>query len=268
MSSGADQVTDWYHGIPIVTKFLFTAAFVITCCGNMNVIPIQSCYITYELVWKRFEIWRLFTGVFFIGKFSFNFLTSMLFLYRYSSALESEEYEARTADYAFAIVFQIVVLWMAALFQDFYPLYFIGKSLIMGLVYIWSRINKDVTVTFFFGIKFQGIMLPWVLMLFHMLMGAGIGHEIIGLLVGHLYYFLEYIYPEHNRGAKLISTPRVFHDYLPRQATVTNRGYGTSFQRVEPINVNSGTSKASGSSPSTAAMPNPWKGGGNKLGGN
>lgn len=268
-SAGTDQVSEWFSSIPPITKFLFVSAFATTCAINMDAFSIQRSFISWQTVWTDFEIWRLYTGSFFLGKFSFTFLTNLLFLYRYSSELEKNEFEARTADYAFCLTIIGTCLWLIALLNPFITLFFVGKSMIMALVYIWAQLNRDTTVSFFFGIKFKGILLPWVLMLFHLLMGKPIAEDIVGVLVGHLYYFIEYIHPEHNRGIKLIATPRIYHDWFPRQASVNNRGYGTSFQRQQPIDPN-GTNRqqASGFDTANTAVPNPWSGGGNKLGAN
>jgi hypothetical protein len=40
--------------------------------------------------------------------------------------------------------------------------------------------------------------------------------KFIGIGVGHLYYFLDKIYPEHNNGATLISTPEFLRTLVAR----------------------------------------------------
>ena len=37
----------------------------------------------------------------------------------------------------------------------------------------------------------------------------------IGIVVGHLYYFVKYRYPQENGGVQLIQTPSILYDYFP-----------------------------------------------------
>ena len=39
--------------------------------------------------------------------------------------------------------------------------------------------------------------------------------DLIGIIVGHLYYFLVYRYPEDFGGQEWIRTPSIFYSYFP-----------------------------------------------------
>lgn len=39
--------------------------------------------------------------------------------------------------------------------------------------------------------------------------------EIIGILIGHLYYYVMYKYPEDNNNQRLLDTPQILHDWFP-----------------------------------------------------
>jgi hypothetical protein len=47
---------------------------------------------------------------------------------------------------------------------------------------------------------------PWVLMLFNLLMGGFPLLELVGVVAGHAYYFMQYVYPE-TYGRTLITCP-------------------------------------------------------------
>jgi Derlin-1 len=47
--------------------------------------------------------------------------------------------------------------------------------------------------------------------------------ELIGIIVGHLYYFLTYTYPIDFGGSSLISTPAILYQYFPSTRSV--RGF-------------------------------------------
>ena len=42
---------------------------------------------------------------------------------------------------------------------------------------------------------FNAPYLPWVMLGFSILLGNGVTMDLIGIIVGHTYYFLEFVYP-------------------------------------------------------------------------
>jgi hypothetical protein len=61
-----------------------------------------------------------------------------------------------------------------------YPI--LSMGLIMMIIYYWSRKNPDGIITFMFGIKFQAVYLPWVLMGFTVLLGGVPILELFGVV--------------------------------------------------------------------------------------
>jgi Derlin-2/3 len=65
----------------------------------------------------------------------------------------------------------------------------------------------------FLGIlNFPAPWLPWVLLAFSTILGASPVVDLIGIFVGHVYYYLEDIVPRmpgRFRGKKLIFTPKI-----------------------------------------------------------
>lgn len=56
--------------------------------------------------------------------------------------------------------------------------------------------------------NFNAPYLPWVLLFFSMLLGASPVMDLLGVAAGHIYYFLEFVYPR-MRGIRLLQTPRM-----------------------------------------------------------
>lgn len=80
-------------------------------------------------------------------------------------------------------------------------------------------INQDQIVSFWFGTRFKARYLPWALFGMNFLLGGGGLSELVGILVGHMYYFVMMKYPA-EQGVTLIQTPQILHNYLPNtQAT-------------------------------------------------
>ena len=68
---------------------------------------------------------------------------------------------------------------------------------------------SDVIVSFFFGLKFKAIYLPWILMVFGLIVANDGFNELLGIFIGHVYYFLKYRYPTEFGGPNLLETPQV-----------------------------------------------------------
>jgi hypothetical protein len=80
------------------------------------------------------------------------------------------------------------------------------------LVYVWSRRNPFVRMNFLGFLNFNAPYLPWVLMAFNVFI---YNHwpwaDIQGLVIGHIFYFLEDVYPRmpSSGGRKLLDSPRI-----------------------------------------------------------
>lgn len=77
------------------------------------------------------------------------------------------------------------------------------------LVYVWSRRNPLVRMNFFGIISFNAPYLPWVLLFFSLLLGNNAIVDIFGIACGHLYYFLEDVFPSQQNGFRVLETPAV-----------------------------------------------------------
>lgn len=89
----------------------------------------------------------------------------------------------------------------------FLNVHFLGSSLSFMMVYVWSYKNEHIQMSFLGVVNFTAPCLPWVLLVFAVLLGASPVMDMLGLLAGHLYYFLEWEYPR-IRGIKVLHTPQ------------------------------------------------------------
>ena len=96
----------------------------------------------------------------------------------------------------------------------FVNIFFLGSALTIMLVYVWSRRNPFVRMNFFGLLNFQAPYLPWVLLAFSLLLGNSIIVDLMGIIVGHIYYFLEDIFPRQQGGFKILRTPRFLYEPL------------------------------------------------------
>jgi len=77
------------------------------------------------------------------------------------------------------------------------------------------------------GTQFKAMYLPWVLFGFNLIISGGGMMELFGILVGHLYVFLKFKYPQELGGPELLNTPKILESYFPPQRSGI-RSFGTA----------------------------------------
>ncbi|CAA7394424.1 unnamed protein product [Spirodela intermedia] len=205
---------EWYKQMPIITRSYLTAAFVTTAACTLEIISPYSLYLNPKLVVRRYEIWRLVTNFLFFGKLDLDFFFHMFFLARYCKLLEENSFRGRTADFFYMVLFGATTLTIFVFFGGMIPyiseslasIIFLGNSLTFMMVYIWSKQNPFIPMSFLGLFTFTAAYLPWVLLGFTVLVGANTWGDFLGLIAGHTYYYLEDVYPRMT-GRRLLKTP-------------------------------------------------------------
>uniref|UniRef100_A0ABI7Y1R7 Derlin n=1 Tax=Felis catus TaxID=9685 RepID=A0ABI7Y1R7_FELCA len=161
------------------------------------------------------KIWRPVTATFYfpVGPGTgFLYLVNLYFLYQYSTRLETGAFDGRPADYLFMLLFNWICIVITGLAMDMQLLMI---PLIMSVLYVWAQLNRDMIVSFWFGTRFKACYLPWVILGFNYIIGGSVINELIGNLVGHLYFFLMFRYPMDLGGRNFLSTPQFLYRWLP-----------------------------------------------------
>lgn len=181
------------------------------------------------------QLWRPVTAALYFPVYpntGFLFLVNMYFLYHYSTRLETGVFDGRPADYAFLLFFNWICIVITGLILNMELLMI---PLIMSVLYIWAQFNKDTIVSFWFGTRFKAHYLPWVILIFNYLIGGSFVNELIGNLVGHLYFFLMFKYPMDLGGRSFLTTPEFMYRLLPnRRGGVSGFGAPPSRRAAAP----------------------------------
>lgn len=119
------------------------------------------------------------------------------------------------------------------LISPFLSLPFLGTALSSSLVYIWSRRNPDTRLSFLGILVFTAPYLPWVLMAFSLVVhGIVPKDEICGIVVGHIWYFFNDVYPSLHGGHRPLDPPRWWRRIFDPRAAAGEA------QRTDTDNVN------------------------------
>jgi Derlin-2/3 len=85
-------------------------------------------------------------------------------------------------------------------------------------VYVWGRRNMHVNMSFLGLFNFTAPFLPWVLLLFSVMLGSSPVVDLLGIGAGHVYFFLTDVYPQIS-GRRLLKTPSILLALFPREET-------------------------------------------------
>jgi Derlin-2/3 len=113
-------------------------------------------------------------------------------------------YPNPTADMLTMLLFGMVNIWILDYFV-LPPQYFYGPSLVFMVIYVWSRKDPFADVVFY-GFSFKQWHTPFLFLVFGMLLGGNPISDLLGIALGHFYYFLMEIVPT-NWGYNLLWTP-------------------------------------------------------------
>ncbi|UYV67712.1 DERL1 [Cordylochernes scorpioides] len=255
------DIGEWYQRMPQFTKWWLSLSLALPLLGRFGLLSFRYLILSpedviYNLQLSRLEesqhpvlpqlsrleepatnpgvvlqLWRPVTALFYYPitpQNGFHYLINLFFLYNYSMRLETGTFERKPADYLFMLIFNWLCLVLYSQIVGMATkLMLLMDPMVLSVLYVWCQLNRDVVVSFWFGTRFKAMYLPWVLLGFNVILGGGGMFELLGILVGHLYYFLAIRYPQDHHCAPLIQTPAILEQYFPPIAHPS--GYFGSF---------------------------------------
>ena len=222
------EVIQWlqaYLEMPPVTRVYTSACVITTLAVQLEIVSPFQLYFNPLLIIRQWQFWRIVTTFLFFGTFGFNFLFNMIFTYRYCRMLEEGSFRGKSSDFVMMFIFGALAMISFAFFVN---LLFLGQvrkkegkgerlcdnvddvqAFTIMLVYVWARRNPYIRMNFFGLLTFNAPYLPWVLLGFSLLLGNSVSVDLLGMAVGHCYYFIEDIFPNQPGGWKILRTPQL-----------------------------------------------------------
>ncbi|KAK8484280.1 hypothetical protein V6N12_032717 [Hibiscus sabdariffa] len=195
----------YYQSLPPVSKLYGVACLMTTSALYFDLYNPWNIALSYQDVFKRFQVWRLVSNFFFLGPFSPFFAVRLIMIARYGVLLERGPFDKRTADYVWMLIFgALSLLGMAAVPFLWTP--FMAGSVVFMIVYVWSREFPNAQISIYGVVTLKGFYLPWALLALDLIFGAPLMGDIIGMVAGHLYFFLTVLHPLAG-GRYVLKTP-------------------------------------------------------------
>ena len=204
-----DIINFLFNESPIITKMLVLSSFATSILVWTGLINTLDIYLNFGLIIKNYEICRIFTTFLYFGEFNLNLVLHMLIFYRDSKILEKKIFHGNAADYLYFILFCMIILLILSPITN---AIFLSSSLNFAMMHYWGRKSKVTNVEFMGVFTFRAPYLTIFYLLISYLLGYEYKSLIIGIFVGHVYYFLKEILPRIKgvKGIKLLETPKIF----------------------------------------------------------
>jgi Derlin-2/3 len=237
----------WWDSMPKVTKYLVVFILLLTVLTQFQVVSPYSLILDFEFIFSRYlQLWRLVTNLFYFGGFSIGLIFNLMFFIQFSSRLEKDYFEGRTADFVFMLLVGAIPMTIAAWM---FGVYLLSSSLLMFLVYISCNKNPQGQLgLMFIPVTIPSRYFPWALMGLHILMGASPIPDLIGIVAGHIYHYLDDFYPRHY-GNRILKTPQFLYQIFPPERFIHGLGGAQNLPQQQQ----------------RGAFPHAW-GGGRRLG--
>ncbi|TXG61489.1 hypothetical protein EZV62_012852 [Acer yangbiense] len=222
---------EFYKSLPPISKAYGTLCLAVTVAVQLGILDPGLIALEFGKVFFRFQVksallslksrkafnvfqsvWRLITNFFFLGKFSINFGIRLLMIARYGVNLEKGPFERRTADFLWMMIFgglSLLLLSAIPIFES----HFLGISLVFLLLYVWSREFPNAQINIYGLVALKAFYLPWAMLALDVLFGSSPIPDFLGIVAGHLYYFLTVLHPLAT-GKNLLKTPKLMYPYF------------------------------------------------------
>ncbi|PAA91945.1 hypothetical protein BOX15_Mlig019086g1 [Macrostomum lignano] len=197
-----------YKRIPIVTRSYCTACFVTTLAVYLEFVGPHQLYYNPKLLLTTMQIWRPITCFLFLGKLNFSFFFRLLAVYRCCRMLEEDVFRNRTGDLVFMLAFCGFFILLA---NCFLGSAFLAQSFLMSMIYLWCRNRwyRFINLHLIGQIAFPALFLPLIILLISMVLyKSACMANLLGILVGHLYFFFDGVFPQLGHGFQVLRTPR------------------------------------------------------------
>ena len=232
-----DDFKTLYFKVPPITRYfltsLFITAIIATYFKSLQII-IYYIFLDYDLIFKQFQIWRLFTNLFFIGGFSTSFLFFVVMVYMNFKTQEESSILLRAyAQFIMMLIYLLLFLNVINIISykifAIKPGFTLASQLILSLIYINSKREPQKQVTLYF-FRMQNCYFPYALILLNVVSGGGIYDNIVGIIAGNIYFVLKDVLPM-SKNLNILKTPKFLVDSLEKY-------YYSRLPRDEPNNNN------------------------------
>lgn len=204
------------ENLPGFTFVWIAGALCLTMLEHLGFISEHQLFFSTYYVFQKHQYWRIVTSFMYFGKMGLMFAVRILELVTFASYLEAQTFgPTRRPQYAWFLLCTSLSLLVVG---SFFSIRFMSYPLSWIVIYVWSRKNRHMRISFLGIVTITAPYYPFFELLFKLIQSNVEFKDIVaGLVLGHLYYFLEELWPREmpSYGYHWIGPPQrwcVLHD--------------------------------------------------------
>lgn len=184
-------LAEQWVSVPPLTRLMLCISVGLSLSVSLELVSPLKLYFNWPLICKG-QYWRLVSSLFYKGELSAHTVFDFFIFYRYSSILEKQAFRNKPAHYIVFFVFGCLNFLLAGYALG---LQFMSNCISTMMLYIWARLHPNIPFNFFNVFQFRSCFLPHFMFMLILMSGYDPTMDLVGNLVGHLYYFLVHILP-------------------------------------------------------------------------
>ena len=192
-----------------MTKLLVFGTIASTIVTSWGIFGVQNFLFDVNSIWHKFQYWKLVLPSLYAGPFGMSFAVHAYSLFQACNNYEKNPFNAggggNSADFLWMVLLGIILFCCIGYYTGNLMI-FMSNPLLFMIVYVWCRREPERELNFL-TLQYKALYHPWINLFIYMIMGNSIVLPLIGIAVGHTYYFFVAILPI-SHGYNLIRTPQ------------------------------------------------------------
>ena len=187
----------------IITFIMMSIVFTFDSLFHLGII--NYFFIDWSEIVYKFQVWRCFTNFVIVGKISLGLILHVLLVHFTFSRLEKEAVSKKQYDSFFIMIFFFFLF--SLLFSYFFDLIYLSNEIQMAMLLVECKFHPD-EIRSIWGFHVRSSYVPYVFLMMKASFGGDLISDLIGIIIGHLYYGLKYTIKE-KYGLEVLITPRI-----------------------------------------------------------
>ncbi|RNF20354.1 Derlin-2/3 [Trypanosoma conorhini] len=204
----AQSFDSWLNSLGPLTRYALGAVVLLTAGASLRVIPLDYILL-FPSAFTELQLWRLLTAAFFFGGFSFPWLLSVAMFVSYLNYNETYDFKGKSGDFLWMGLILILANAVGGLLLGLLVTSF---ALLMSLCWVFCKRHPELRMNLY-NFEFHANTFPWILLVFHLILGQSILEDLLGIVVGHGFFFCRDVLPR-THGIDPLRTPAWFLRYV------------------------------------------------------
>ena len=174
-----------------ITRALLFSSLILMALTEFQAVDEIDLFYEFGLILENKEFYRFFTGIFFFGRFNLQTLLSLYAFTNFSSLIESAIFSGKSGNFICFMTFAAVANFIiASITKEI----FLGPTISSVCFYYWAKHFSEQSVQLIgIPIAIKASFVPFLYVLLSFVRGGirGMIPDLLGVIVGHLYFFFH-----------------------------------------------------------------------------